>query len=220
MLLTTATRWPAGGDWALEPKWDGYRFVAHIEDGRARCFTRHATDLTSRVGALASELVELLPDRSVVDGELVALGPGPEGAAGQDFDRLSRTVFGAGSDPLWLVIFDAPQLAGEHLAALPWRERRAALEATLPATSAAASISLIDVFDADRVVHDRLLALGFEGSVIKRRDGRYLPGRRSQSWRKLKTRSASTAVVRSRRSIALVGSSSALAVAPPMTPAA
>jgi hypothetical protein len=54
---------------------------------------------------------------------------------------------------------------------------------------------LIDVFDANLVAHHRLLALGFEGSVLKRRDGRYLPGRRSCSWRKLKTRSASAAVV-------------------------
>ena len=113
MLLTTATRWPAGGDWALEPKWDGYRFVAHIDGGRALCWTRHATDLTSRGVALASELVELLPDRSVIDGELVALAAGPDGQAGQDFDRLSRTIFGAGSDRLWLVIFDAPLLARE-----------------------------------------------------------------------------------------------------------
>jgi bifunctional non-homologous end joining protein LigD len=195
MLLTTATRWPTGGDWALEPKWDGYRFVAHIDGGRARCWTRHATDLTARVGAIASELVELLPDRSVIDGELVALAAGPDGQADQDFDRLSRTIFGAGSDRLWLVIFDAPLLAGVPLAPRPWHERRQALEATLAASGGGADISLIDVFDADPIVHDRLLALGFEGSVLKRRDGRYLPGRRSSSWRKLKTRSASAAVV-------------------------
>ncbi len=100
MLLTTATQWPAGGDWALEPKWDGYRLVAHIDAGRARCFTRHATDLTGRVGALASELVERLPDRSIVDGELVVLAAGPDGETGQDIARLSRTVFGSGSDQL------------------------------------------------------------------------------------------------------------------------
>ena len=54
----------------------------------------------------------------------------------------------------------------------PWYERRSALAAALPASGAA--VSLIDVFDADPVVHDRLVALGFEGSVLKRRDGRYL----------------------------------------------
>ena len=35
-----------------------------------------------------------------------------------------------------------------------------------------AAVSLIDVFDPDPVVHDQLLTLGFEGSVLKRRDGR------------------------------------------------
>lgn len=39
MLLTTARERPLGGDWILEPKWDGYRFVAHVEDGCARCWT-------------------------------------------------------------------------------------------------------------------------------------------------------------------------------------
>ena len=195
MLLATARHWPAGGDWALEPKWDGFRLVAHVEGGTARCWTRHGTELTSRIGGLACELVELLPDRSIIDGELVALAPDSHGVPGQDFDRLSRTIFGRGEDRLWLVVFDAPQLDGEQLAPRPWHERRSALEAALPAASAGASVSLIDVFDANPDVHARLLALGFEGSVLKRRDGRYLAGRRSRAWRKLKTSSSSAAVV-------------------------
>jgi ATP-dependent DNA ligase len=72
-------------------------------------------------------------------------------------------------------------------------ERRSALEAALPAAGDA--VSLTSVFAADPGVHDRLLAIGFEGSVLKSRDGRYLPGQRSRSWRKLKTRATSTAVV-------------------------
>jgi hypothetical protein len=41
------------------------------------------------------ELVELLPDRSVIDGELVALARGRGGEPGQDFNRLLRTIFAA-----------------------------------------------------------------------------------------------------------------------------
>ena len=193
MLLASAREWPAGADWALEPKWDGYRLIAHVAGGRARCWTRHGTDVTARVGALAHELVELLPDQSVVDGELVALACGPDGEPGQDFNRLWGTVFGGADDRLSLVVFDAPQLAGEQLADRPWHERRSALEAALPAAGAA--VSLIDVFDADQVVHNQLVTLGFEGSVLKRRDGRYLPGQRSRSWRKHKTRASTPAVV-------------------------
>ena len=154
----------------------------------------------SRVGGLADELAELLPDRSVIDGELVALAPGLQGEPGQDFNRLWRTVFGAADDHLSLVVFDAPVLAGEPLAARPWHERRNALEAALPTPGAA--VSLIDVFDADPVVHDRLVTLGFEGSVLKRRDGRYLPGQRSRSWRNHKTERAARRSSRSRSPIA------------------
>ena len=193
MLLTSARRWPAGGDWVLEPKWDGYRLVAHVQDGRARCWTRHGTDVTSGVGDICDELVELLPDRSVIDGELVALARDPRGKPGQDFNRLWRTVFGRADDRLSLVVFDAPVLAGERLATLPWHERRSALRDALPTSGSA--ISLIDVFDANPRVHERLVALGFEGSVLKRRDGRYLPGQRSRSWRKHKTRASSAAII-------------------------
>jgi ATP-dependent DNA ligase len=172
---------------------DGYRLVACVEGGRARCWTRHGTELTLRLGVLMEELVELVPDHSVVDGELVALALGPHGEPGQDFDRLLRTTFGRGGDALCLVVFDVPQLAGEQLARQPWHVRRSTLEAALPVAGAA--ISVVDVFDADPAVHARLLLLGFEGSVLKRRDGRYLPGRRSRAWRKLKTRASSAAIV-------------------------
>jgi ATP-dependent DNA ligase len=46
---------------------------------------------------------------------------------------------------------------------------------------------VISVLDADPAVHAQLVALGFGGSVLRRGDGRYLPGRRSRGWRKLKT---------------------------------
>lgn len=161
----------------LEPKWDGYRFVAQVEGGSARCWTRHGTELTSRVGDLARELVALLPDGSIIGGQLVALASDPGGLPGQDFDRLSRTIFGRGDDRLWLVIFDAPQLAGEQLAARPWHERRSVLEATLAPVSPAASVSMVDVFEADPDVHARLLRLGFEGCPQAAR--RALPARPS-----------------------------------------
>ena len=111
--------------------------------------------------------------------------------------RISTDCGGPSSaaldDRLSLVVFDAPQLAGEQLADRPWHERRSALEAALPAAGAA--VSLIDVFDADQGVHNQLVTLGFEGSVLKRRDGRYLAGQRSRSWRKHKTRASSAAIV-------------------------
>lgn len=191
MLLTSARTWPAGDGWVLEPKWDGYRMVASIGSGTARCWTRHGTRLTAGVAEILEDLGEL-PDDSVLDGELVALAPGADGRPGQDFNQLSGAVFGRHPTPLCFVIFDAPHLAGEQLTARPWHERRAALEATVNLSRA---VSLIDVLAATPKVHEGLLQLGFEGSVLKRRDGTYRPGQRSSTWRKLKTRSTTTAVI-------------------------
>lgn len=95
MLLATARGWPAGDGWALEPKWDGYRMLAAVDGGRARCWTRHGTQLTSAVGDdVLVKLGELLPDASLVDGELVALASATDAHVGQDFHRLGQTVFG------------------------------------------------------------------------------------------------------------------------------
>lgn len=191
MLLTTARTWPVGDGWVLEPKWDGYRMVAAVKGGVARCWTRHGTELTAGVGEILEDLATL-PDDSIVDGELVALVAGEDGRPGQDFARLSGAVFGRRPTPLCFVVFDAPRLRGEQLAARPWHERRAALEGAMSRTR---TVSLTDVFAASPAVHVELLQLGFEGSVLKRRDGRYRAGTRSPTWRKLKTRSVTTAVI-------------------------
>ncbi|MDP8908329.1 MAG: ATP-dependent DNA ligase, partial [Chloroflexota bacterium] len=62
MLLATARDWPSSDGWALEPKWDGYRMLAAVDDGSLRCWSRHSTDLTCAVGDVLGELAELLPD--------------------------------------------------------------------------------------------------------------------------------------------------------------
>jgi hypothetical protein len=161
----------AGADWASEPKWDGHHLVAGIDAGRARCCARHRTELTSRVGAFADELVELLSDRSVTDVSSSRWRPGR--AAGQVRTlTLTRTIFGRGAD-------DASSSSTHRswratsLRGRPW-DRRDALEAAQPAPTARTIV--MNVFDADDpALHARLLALGSQDSVLKRRDERCPP---------------------------------------------
>ncbi len=205
MLLSTVREWPDREGWALEPKWDGYRMLAMVDGGRARCWSRHGTELTGGVGDVIADLRELLPEATLVDGELVALARAGDGQVGQDFNRLGQTVFGRHNDALTFVVFDALRVAGEQLAERPWHERRAALEEIL--TTGGPAVRLTETFSADEAVHDELLRLGFEDSVLKRRDGRYRPGQRSSLWRKVKTRaqsSATVAIVARNRSSGLV----------------
>ena len=65
---------PRGDRWISEIKHDGYRVQAQLEGGRARIFTRHGHDWTSRFAALANAVTELPANTLIVDGEVVVQG--------------------------------------------------------------------------------------------------------------------------------------------------
>lgn len=82
-----------GGRMVLEPSGTAF--------GCSRPSTRTARPLGRGTGRSlrrgrrrVAELVELLPEGTSVDGELVALTAGKDGRPGQDFARVGRTVFG------------------------------------------------------------------------------------------------------------------------------
>jgi hypothetical protein len=172
----------------LEPKWDGYRMLFSI-DARVARHTRHARSHTGRFPYLERTLREALGPGTIVDGEIVALARRPDGSVGQASERLG-SIF-AGPIPhqpeergLYFVAFDVLWHAGEDLRSRPWQERRAILEAALAEPHGHVSVTLTANCSVES--HERHLRLGFEGSVAKRREGRYLPGRRG--WVKVKAR--------------------------------
>ncbi len=60
-------------DWLFEIKWDGYRAVAFIEDGRVRLVSRNQNDLTKQFHELGSLPQFVKAQRAILDGEIVAL---------------------------------------------------------------------------------------------------------------------------------------------------
>src|SRR4051812_37406943 len=61
MLATPGRALPTGDGWILEPKWDGWRALAHITAGGPRIFTRHGRGHHRRLPALNAALAELPP---------------------------------------------------------------------------------------------------------------------------------------------------------------
>ena len=77
ILLTQRRDAFDGGDWLFEPKWDGWRCIAAVRQGRTRLLSRNGNDLTARFPSVSDTLGQL-PDGTLVDGELVVLdGDGP-----------------------------------------------------------------------------------------------------------------------------------------------
>ncbi len=138
--------------------------------------------------------MEQLGDGWLFDGELIALAD-RDGKPVQDFAAVGRAVFGGDPDAidrLHYVAFDV-LTAGEvgDVRSWPWSERTALLAERFPAGRC---LRVISPMSADPGAHERLVSLGFEGSVLKRASSRYRPGR-SRMWRKLKARHSVDATI-------------------------
>lgn len=189
MLCRAQATVPGGPGWALEPKWDGARFVfGRGEDGRMRAHTRHATAHSGRFPSLEAELASVLPPGSALDGELIALCPAEDGKPAQDFAAVLRALHARRprEEELLFVAFDLLAVGGRDLRRASCAERRAELELLLSAREPGGRLRLTPRSEAAPEIHRHHVELGFEGSVAKRLDGRYAGGRRD--WVKVKAR--------------------------------
>jgi len=135
MLAKLARELPVGADFVYEPKWDGFRCVVFREGEQLELTSRNQRPLTRYFPELAEPLLRSLPQRCVVDGEVVIAGP-----RGLDFDALLQRIHPAGSrvtrlaglTPASFIAFDLLALADEDLRPLPFSDRRLQLESALP----------------------------------------------------------------------------------------
>lgn len=158
----------------FEIKWDGYR--ALLERGAepgVRLWSRGGRDLARDLPALAAALEEEVPDRVLLDGEVVALLDGRS-----DFERLARRA-----EPIVYVAFDLLSYHGDSLLHLPLRERRARLADKVRPTS---RLLLSEgVVGAGTSFFKGIRALGLEGMMAKDLHSPYRPGKRTAEWRKV-----------------------------------
>jgi len=175
--------------WAYEMKWDGMRALLAVEGGRVRATSRQGNDATGRFPELQGLGRALGSTEVVLDGEIVTLGDDGR----PSFERLQPRMQ-AGSEravrklveatPAVVMLFDVLWLDGHDTTALPYTDRRRLLERLRLAGPAWQTPPTTVGHGAAAMEAAR--TLGFEGIVMKRLDSSYLPGRRSDAWRKLK----------------------------------
>lgn len=172
---------PTGDDWLHEIKWDGFRLLAEVSEGRARLRLRDGQDWTSRFPELVRALEAIGAREAWLDGELVAL----DRRGLSDYDALKRALRTGRTAQLRYIAFDLATLAGIDLAGVPLIERKRLLERLLAAQSSA-----MLVYGKHLVGHgERVFAAsqrqGAEGIVSKRLAAGYVAGR-SGDWVKLR----------------------------------
>jgi bifunctional non-homologous end joining protein LigD len=179
MLATTAEDVPRGATWTFEVKWDGYRAIAYLRGGDTRLISRNGNDLTARFSAVARAVGQAAktPD-CILDGEVCAL----DDSGKSSFSAMQQ---GKPETPIVYYVFDVLEIDGEPVIDLPLVERRRRLAGLLDRRNR--TVRLSESFDDGRALYEAAKQQRLEGIVAKRPDSRYLPGRRTRDWLKIKT---------------------------------
>jgi ATP-dependent DNA ligase len=192
MLAKLKDAMPRGDGWLYEPKWDGFRAIVFRDGDEIALTSRDTRPIDRYFPELLDPLRAALPDRCVVDGEVVIAGDG-----GLDFDALLLRIHPAASrikmlsetTPSSFVAFDLLALGDEPLTDRPLVERRARLETALDGAPAADPERLRgrEVFltpqtaDADEAERwfEAFEAKGLDGVIAKESHIVYSPGQRT-----------------------------------------
>ncbi len=134
MLAKLCRQMPEGGGLLYEPKWDGFRCLVFRDGPEVELGSRNAKPLTRYFPELVESLLANVPERCVLDGEIVIARE-----SGLDFDALlqrihpaaSRVKLLASSAPSSFVAFDLLALRDDDLRSEPFGSRRPLLEQVL-----------------------------------------------------------------------------------------
>jgi ATP-dependent DNA ligase len=184
MLAKLSDALPAGGGFLYEPKWDGFRAIVYRgKPGEVYIQSRDSRPLDRYFPELHDELAKALPDRCVVDGEIVIVTK-----QGLDFDLLqlrlhpaaSRVAKLAGETPSSFVAFDVLAANGKDVTNKPQRERRELLEKLLARVDPPLHLTPMtrDVTIATDWL-SRFEGAGLDGVIAKPEEGIYEPGKRA-----------------------------------------
>ncbi len=183
-MLAKALEALPDGELALEPKWDGFRCIVFKDGDEIVLGSRNQKPFNRYFPEIMDPLRDSLPDRCVVDGELIVAIDGS-----LDFDALGQRIHPAESrvnmlaekTPVSYVAFDCLALGDESFLDTPFSDRRRALESLAP--------SFVDSVHLAPMTTDRTQAMewfhtlegaGLDGLIAKPLDGVYVQDKRVQ----------------------------------------
>ena len=182
MLAKRVSELPPGEGWIFEPKWDGFRTLVFRDGDEIFIQSRDEKPLNRYFPELIDPLKAQLPERCVLDGEIVIAAPD-----GLDFDALQMRLHPAASrvkklaaeTPASIVFFDLLCENDRSLCEAPFAERRAAMESLF--TNVTAPLHLTPATRDRALAADwfrRFEGAGLDGVVAKAESGTYEPNKR------------------------------------------
>lgn len=197
MLSDSAEEVPVGDEYLYEVKWDGIRALISVEDGQIRIRSRNNNDITAQFPELHIVDKAFRATCGLFDAEIVCL----DKAGKPEFKKVIHRLMARGetniqklskSSPVYCYVFDCLYLDGRPLINEPLVRRKEWLADAMKNDGAYRISEAVDdgpsLFEAAR-------EHSLEGIMAKKKDGRYLPGRRSDLWLKVKVRNTVECVI-------------------------
>ena len=187
-MLASVTEQPFNSEeWQFEIKWDGYRALAYLNNGKVQLRSRNNLSFDQKYVAVF-EALKQWPINAVIDGEIIVLNE--DGKA--DFKSLQDWQL-APTGHLVYYIFDIIWLDGISLVNLPLTDRQYILKQITPDSNIIRYSDSIDDYGID--FYNIAKENSLEGIVAKRKDSLYQPGYRTKNWLKIKIEQRHEAVI-------------------------
>jgi len=189
MLARPAEKPPDSEDYFYEVKWDGIRSMISLDEGQIKIHGRNRLDITKQFPEL------LIPETfrttsALFDGEIVCLEADGKPNFKNVIHRMRQNTEGGierakAKYPAVCYLFDCLYLDGRAIVNEPLKRRREWLEDAIKKGSA---YRLSEAVGEGTALFEAVKQMGLEGIVAKERNSTYVPGKRSDSWLKIKTR--------------------------------
>jgi ATP-dependent DNA ligase len=184
-MLAKAVKHIPDGAMSFEPKWDGFRSIIFRDFDEVEIGSRNEKPMNRYFPELVTAVRANLPERSVIDGEIVVIGSSGDRL---DFELLQQRIHPAASrvkllseqTPARFVAFDLLALGDSDYTQRPFTERRAAL---VDALSSAGTPIHVTAATTDRTMAEQWFhqfeGAGLDGLIAKPLDGIYEPDKRT-----------------------------------------
>jgi bifunctional non-homologous end joining protein LigD len=174
-------------DWQFEIKWDGYRALSYLQNGKVQLRSRNNNPFDAKYVAVYNTLKQW-PVNAVVDGEIIVLNE--EGRA--DFKALQDWQLEERGELVYYV-FDILWLDGINVMNLPLTERQEILRQIAPESNVIRFSDSIDQYGID--FYNIAKENGLEGIIAKKKDAPYQTNYRTKTWLKIKVEQRHEAVI-------------------------
>ena len=197
MLAQSREKPPTSSDYIFEVKWDGIRVMISLDEGELTIRSRSNRDITHLFPELLIPEKAFRASAAFFDAEIVCLDHEGRPQFKNVISRMHQSTPGgiersSKKHPVHCYIFDCLYLDGRPLISEPLTRRRVWLA---DAVKKDTPYRVSEVLDDGLALFEAAKQMGLEGIIAKRKESKYLVGKRSDSWLKIKVRQTVDSIV-------------------------